>query len=658
MIDEERRLLEGRVLLLAPTARDAAATRGILAAAGMACFVCKDMDEVCREMGRGVGAALLPQESILADASAGLLRVLEAQPPWSDIPLLVLTPAGESSSKASRALEAMGHMTLIKRPVPISALVSTVRAALRDRGRQYANRDDAADRERQSEALRQSERELRFALDVGKLGRWQLDLPGRTLTCSETCKANYGRPPEAPFTYEDLFLAIHPDDRARVLESVGAALEGRADFEVEYRTVWPDATSHWVLVRGRGEYARDGSPRRMTGLTLDLSERKRMEDKLRQQADRLKEADRRKDEFLAMLAHELRNPLAAIANAAQLARRTGSDEHREWSHGVIAGQIKHLSRMIDDLLDVSRITRGRIQLRKQRLLLAPLVEYSINTVRPFLEERNHRLTVEIDPEPLPIDADPTRIEQVLVNLLNNAAKYTEAGGDIRLTIGREGEEAVIKVLDTGVGIPPDLLPRLFDLFIQGDRSIARSEGGLGIGLTLVKSLVEMHGGTVVAQSDGIGKGSLFVVRLPASKAPVEETSPPKPAAGRGAMQTSRVLVVDDNVDTARGLARLLKLLGHDVRTAHDGPTAIEAARDHQPDFVLLDIGLPGMDGYEVARNLRRDDGIKEATIIAISGYGQDSDRRRSREAGFDHHLVKPIDHDALLTLLARADAGA
>ena len=658
MPDPERHLLEGRVLLLAPTARDAAATRNILAAAGVTCFPCKDMDEVCREMGRGVGAALLPQEAILADASACLLRVLEAQPPWSDIPLLVLTPAGEDSPKAARALEAMGHMTLIKRPVPISALVSTVRAALRDRRRQYANRDDAAERERQSEALRESERQLRFALDVGKLGSWQLDLPGRTLACSETCKANYGRPPEAPFTYDDLFQAIHPDDRARVHESVASAIEGRADLEVEYRTIWPDGTTHWVLVRGRGEYARDGSPLRMTGLTLDLTERKRMEDELRHQADRLKEADRRKDEFLAMLAHELRNPLAAIANAAQLARRTGSDEHREWSHEVIAGQIKHLSRMIDDLLDISRITRGKIQLRKQRLLLAPLVEYSINAVRPFLEERNHRLTVEIDPEPLPLDADPTRIEQILVNLLNNAAKYTEAGGLIRLTVGRDGDEAVIEVRDTGVGIPPELLPRLFDLFIQGDRSIARSEGGLGIGLTLVKSLVEMHGGTVVAQSDGVGKGSLFVVRLPASKAPAVETSPPKPAAGRGETQHSRVLVVDDNVETARALARLLKLLGHDVRTAHDGPSAIEAARDHQPDFVLLDIGLPGMDGYEVAQNLRQDDSHKVATIIAITGYGQDSDRRRSREAGFDHHLVKPIDHDTLLTLLARADGRA
>ena len=259
---------------------------------------------------------------------------------------------------------------------------------------------------------------------------------------------------------------------------------------------------------------------------------------------------------------------------------------------------------------------------------------------------------------MPLDADPTRLEQILVNLLNNAAKYTEAGGHIRLTVGREGDEVVIGVRDTGVGIPPELLPRLFDLFAQGDRSLARSRGGARHRADARQEpRRDARRDRRRARATGPARGASSSSGSPRRRPPSVEIRPPKPAAGRGDTQRSRVLVVDDNVDTARGLARLLKLLGHDVRTAHDGPAAIEAARDHRPEFVLLDIGLPGMDGYEVAQSLRQEECRKEAAIIAISGYGQDEDRRRSREAGFDHHLVKPIDHDALLTLLARADAG-
>jgi len=367
--------------------------------------------------------------------------------------------------------------------------------------------------------------------------------------------------------------------------------------------------------------------------------------------DELRKNDQRKDEFLAMLAHELRNPLAAINTAVSLSSRSGLQEHIEWSMEVIGRQMKHLTRLIDDLMDVSRITRGKIALKKDRLDVAPVVAGAVEAVRPLYDERKHELLVSVPKGEFFIDADPTRLEQILTNLLTNAGKYTESGGKVWLSARGEGDRIVFSVRDTGLGIPPDVLPHVFDLFAQGERSLARSEGGLGIGLTIVKRLAEMHGGTVAAASDGVGRGSEFSVNLPAAPRP---TGPSAAGTGStpGERRASRILVVDDNVDTARGMARLLKLLGHDVRVAHTGPEAIEAARGHRPEVVLLDIGLPGMSGYEVASQLRREDCCAGTLIIAISGYGQEEDRRRSKASGFDHHLVKPIDHDALLSLLA------
>lgn len=364
------------------------------------------------------------------------------------------------------------------------------------------------------------------------------------------------------------------------------------------------------------------------------------------------ESERRKDEFLAMLAHELRNPLASINAAAQLFGKLRTEEDLAWAKDVVKRQVKHLGRLIDDLLDVSRLTRGKMSLRKAVLDLSPIVSSAVEVVRPLIEERKHELSVSLAGV-LRLESDPLRLEQILVNLLTNAAKYTEAGGHISLQAKREANDIVIRVIDTGVGISAELLPHVFDLFVQGDRTIARSEGGLGIGLTLVKNLVEMHGGTVSALSEGHGKGTAFTIRLPALPAGIRESVAPKPEP-LTPRRNLRILVVDDNSDTARGVSRLLKLHGHDVQTVFDGPTAIDIARHHKPEVVLLDIGLPGMSGYEVARELRKDDFCKDALIIAVSGYGQADDQRRSREAGFDLHLVKPVDYDALLSLLAQA----
>ena len=375
----------------------------------------------------------------------------------------------------------------------------------------------------------------------------------------------------------------------------------------------------------------------------------------------LKEADRLKDEFLAMLAHELRNPLAPIRNALYVLRHPGTDATTaQEMRDMAERQVRHMARLLDDLLDVSRISRGRIELRREAVDVAGLVGRTLEAVRPLIDEGRHQLTVSLPPEPVRVDADPTRLEQVLTNLLNNAAKYTEPGGHIRLVVERQGGDVVLRVRDTGVGIAADMLPRIFDLFVQGDRRPDRARAGVGIGLTLVRRLVELHGGTVDASSPGPGQGSEFLVRLPAAAgAPVGEEGRPAADAGvPAAGPPRRVLVVDDNADVAESLALLLKLAGHDARAAYDGQTALSLAQDFRPQIVFLDIGMPGMDGYEVCRRLRQQPGTEKALIVALTGWGQEKDRRLSRQAGFDHHLVKPVEPEALQALLAGGAAAS
>jgi PAS domain S-box-containing protein len=447
--------------------------------------------------------------------------------------------------------------------------------------------------------------------------------------------------------------AIHPEDRERTRQAFLEAVRARSVYEVEHRVRTRDGTYRHYLARAVPLLDKAGNIREWIGTSSDITERRQAEEARELLHRELRENDKRKDEFLAMLAHELRNPLAAMGNAVTLSSASGLQEHIDWSMQVINRQIKHLTRLIDDLLDVSRISRGKIELRRDVLDLTPVIDSAVETSKALVESRKHTLSVSLDRGNLWVNADPARLEQVVMNLLTNAAKYTDDGGDIWLTAGSEGQEVVITVRDSGVGIPPEKLPEMFILFVQGDRTLARSEGGLGIGLTLVKKLVEMHGGSVVGRSEGIGKGSEFIVRLPAAVRPVW-AKPLAMVSAESPKLAARILVVDDSVDTAEGMAVLLRLLGHEVRTAHDGLGAIAEAREFRPDFVLLDIGLPRMSGYEVAARLRQEDGCTGAVLIAVSGYGQDEDRRRSKEAGFDYHLVKPVDHDALVTLLSHS----
>jgi signal transduction histidine kinase/CheY-like chemotaxis protein len=392
----------------------------------------------------------------------------------------------------------------------------------------------------------------------------------------------------------------------------------------------------------------------VTGIVLifrDVAERRRSEMALR-------DADRRKDEFLAILAHELRNPLAPICTALEIMRTPAADAVITGrAKDVMGRQLQHLVRLVDDLMDVSRIMRGKIELRKETVDVRSIASRAIEAAQSVIDAQGHQLSLSLPSEPVLLTTDPVRLAQVINNLLTNAAKYTEPGGRISLEVATASGEVVIRVRDNGIGIPGEMLPQVFDMFTQVDSSASRSQGGLGIGLTLVKSLVELDGGRVEAHSEGAGKGSEFVVRLPSCRGQVAVSHPAASEIAHHHVPKRRVLVVDDNVDAAETLATLLRLKGHAVDIAYDGPSAIEAANRHAPEIVFLDIGMPGMDGLAVASRLRSSPAVSpHPLLVAVTGWGQDEDRRRTERAGFDFHLVKPVSPIEVGQLLARAEA--
>ena len=506
---------DSRLLVLVPTSKDASLTQALMSSNRIPIAICPTFDALIQELRAGAAAILLPEEALSTAHNAILGDLLAEQPPWSDLPVLVLTRRGADSAELDEAVRLLGNVTLLERPLRVATLLSAVRTAVRARDRQYQIRG-------------------------------------------------------------------HLADRARVEES-------------------------------------------------------------------LRIADQRKDEFLATLGHELRNPLAPLRTGLHLLKRAGlQDPVAIKMTAVMERQISHLIRLVDDLLEVSRITRGVIDVHSEPLDLASIVRAAIDTSRPLLDAGRHELTVDVPAEPIAIMGDAVRLTQVFANLLTNAAKYTNAGGHIWLTVKKDGQRAIISVRDDGIGIPPAQLATVFDMFTQVDRSSRRTQGGLGIGLTLVRSLVAIHGGRVEVRSPGPGGGSEFIVDLPILVGrPVEadRTEPLKPFPPR------RILVVDDNGDAAETLGALLAGLGATVSVANSGPAALEILDTFNPDTVLLDIGMPEMDGYEVSRRIRATTDHEGVMLIALTGWGQEHDQRRSRAAGFDHHLVKPPDIGRLRDLL-------
>jgi signal transduction histidine kinase len=512
---------------------------------------------------------------------------------------------------------------------------------------------------------------LDAALDAGAIATWTWDIPSNRLFADSKLAQLFNLPPsDGDGGVLDKYLqSIHPDDVGKTLAALDRSVETGEPYEADYRVVQADGSIRWVTARGVVE--RDGTGRayRMPGVLVDISDRKRLEEELRIRVDQLAEADRRKeellaslrdadrrkDEFLATLAHELRNPLAPIRNSLQILKVARVDAATvQKTRAMMERQVQHLVRLVDDLLDVSRVMRGKIDLHMEPVELAAVVARAVETAQPLIEAQGHHLALSLPHESLLVHADLVRLTQVIGNLLTNSAKYTEPNGHIWVAANREGDEVLLRVRDDGIGIAPDMLPHVFELFAQADHTSTKAQGGLGIGLTLAKNLAQMHGGAIEARSAGLGKGSEFIVRLPVMfqecKAVAEESGEQHPQEHVSSC-SQRLLVVDDNQDAATSLAMLLRLEGHEVRVAHDGPTALALAKSYLPSVILLDIGMPGMDGYEVARRLRALPGLKDVVLAALTGWGQQEDRRRTAEAGFDHHFVKPLDANLLGDLL-------
>lgn len=493
------------------------------------------------------------------------------------------------------------------------------------------------------EALRESEERYRGLFELSAIGMAELDLGSHRLwRTNPAFAALLGYTPEELVGRLHREL-VHEDERDENCTAITKAIqEGKSVYRSERRYVRKDGNAVVVDLTISILRDRDGQPVMGLQSIADVTERHNAQ-------ELLKDADRRKDEFLATLAHELRNPLAPMRSAIEiLEHRAPSDPQVKWAQSVIDRQIRQMTRLVDDLLDLSRITRDQVVLRRSRVELSAVVRTALETSQPLIDSRSHQLVVELPPGPIVLDADETRLTQVFSNLLNNAALYTNEGGRIVLTAEADERDVRVTVRDNGVGIAPSVLPRVFDMFNQGAGKMAGTRNGLGIGLRLVKRLVEMHGGTVTVQSEGPGMGSAFTVRLPRAAGATPAARPSQPIIAGEAKTRMRFLLVDDNRDSVDSLRVLLELLGHEVRATYDGATALQVGAEFRPQVVLLDLGMPGLSGYDTCRLLREHEWGETALVIALSGWGQETDRARTRATGFDDHLVKPVDPSALL----------
>ena len=516
---------------------------------------------------------------------------------------------------------------------------------------------DIHDRKEAEAVLRDNEERVRLATESAELGLW-VWLPGTDQVIWENARPYeiFGLAPEAPPITARQFLTdfVHRDHIAEFGHAVTRTIETGARLHFQGRIRRTDGQIRWVEFFGNLQPHLDGDPLRIIGTVADITGSKDREEELRRLAANLSEADRRKTEFLAVLAHELRNPLAPIRHGLQLIRtQAGNSETFIKVRDMLDRQVNQMVRLVNDLLDVARITSGKVELRKQRAEVGDLIKVAVETSLPLIEASKHRLTVTVPDDSMPVYVDPERISQVVSNLLNNAAKYTPAGGAIELHVSHDDREVIVSVTDNGIGIAPQSIGTVFDLFRQVGQDFERSQGGLGIGLSLVRQLVELHGGTASAESPGEGGGSTFMIRLAMIDTPAAPVLRDENSSSVIEATNARILIADDNIDAAEILSLLLQVSGYTTELAHDGHTALRLARDHHPDVVFLDIGMPGMNGYEVAKALRNIPRLADITLVALTGWGGEQDRALSREAGFNHHLIKPVDMKVIESLLSK-----
>jgi len=511
----------------------------------------------------------------------------------------------------------------------------------------YSHFGSRTERREAEEALRQSELRLQLIVNGSGVAIWDADLrTGKTFWNRRTFELFGLEPtPDNSITMDMWRASLHPDDEELVRQAFDRAIRDKTHFTVEHRIRRSDGTVLWLSAFGRYYYDEDGKPIRFAGMNLDITERKRAQEEL-------SAADQRKDQFLAVLAHELRNPLAPLRDSLRLFERAPiSDPTLSAARRIMQRQTAQMVRLIDDLLDVSRISRDRLELRKEHTTIGEALESAIETCRPAINAHGHRLSVQMAPAPLHVYGDRIRLAQIFVNLLSNSTKYMNPGGEIRVAVSTVNDEAVVSIADTGFGIAAEDLSRVFEMYTQVGHEPGHRVGGLGIGLALVSQLVRLHGGTVTAESGGLGEGSTFTVRLPLAK-PLVAVSNSAAHTESSADNRRKVLVTDDNEDAATALAMLLTAMGNEVQIAHDGQEALNVAERFHPDLILMDVGMPRLDGLEATRRLRDTDWGRRAAIVALTGWGQEVDKRRSHEAGADDHLVKPVDPEALERVLA------
>jgi PAS domain S-box-containing protein len=558
----------------------------------------------------------------------GLLRALRADETLRATPVVLLSGRGGEDA----TVEGLGHgaVDFLSKPFSPRELVARVRAQL-----ELAEaRAELARRELATEIVRASEEALRLAVWAADLGLWSWDLRTGSLQLSETCRALLAIGTEADVGPQRLLESIEPEDRTQLVSAVRRAIGDREELDLEVRVARADGSRRWVAVRGRSLFDDQGRPSRMTGVARDVTDRRHAEDALR-------ESDRRKSEFLAMLSHELRNPLAPLRNGLYVLERVAPESAQaERAKAMMDRQLRHLTRIVDELIDVARIERGTIVLHRERVDVDAIARRAVEDYAPIFANAGVELVL-LGGEPLWANADPMRLAQAIGNLLQNAARFTPRGGRTTVSTARDVARAAatIRVRDTGNGLSPELLPRLFETFSQARQSLARSEGGLGLGLSFVKGIMSLHGGDVAAESAGPGRGSTFTLSLPLAVADAIEGPCAGPAAR--ARPSASVLVIEDNVDAASSIRDALELVGHAVAVAFDGAEGIAMARELAPDVVVCDIGLPGMDGYEVAQAIRADASLARTALVALTGYAAPADVEKAKRAGFDRHLAKP-----------------
>lgn len=667
---------ENRILVLTPTGSDANNVLHLLLDDGLYALNCVNVVDLCQQIRRGASVVLIAEEALTLAELPELLELLSRQEPWSDLPIVVISGRGRYRGYSS--LDVLGrsaNVALLERPLSKVILLSAMQTGLRARQKQYEVRRLIEERERHVAALRQSEERLKIAVGAARLGIWELNLESNTLTCSDACKGIFGYRDDQEFNYIDFVRSIHPAARERVRTEILEAVNAKREFEAELRIVWPNGSEHFLLLSGAVlADAMTGISQLLLGVVLDVTaraeaeaERLRLLEREKAARAEAEAANRMKDEFLATVSHELRNPLNSILGFAQLLRRGNrSPEEVSKALDIIERNSRAQAALVNDLLDISRIVAGKLKLEAQKIELPEIIDAAIDATKIALDAKEVRVEKHYPSQALTVIGDANRMQQIIWNLLTNAVKFSKRGGLIRVILRELNGSAVLEVHDNGIGIHPEFLPYVFDRFRQERQMINRSAMGLGLGLSIVRHLVELQGGSVAAHSPGEGEGASFTVSFPLApnRSAVEISAPPAAAvipsyeellASSVSLKGIRVLAVDDEADSRELIRTLLEECGAQAMTAGSATEGLQALADFCPDVLISDLGMPGEDGYAFIARVRALSSEAGGLVpaVALTAYSRSEDRALALQSGFQAHLSKPVTANELTATVAR-----